>query len=85
MSWLVWLVSGRCGWVAWRVGELDAFFLTTASLAYLSVVPAHQSDYRLPPTCASHLHLLAGSRNMARLIAQSAVQPGVSTILGQVR
>ena len=26
-----------------------------------------------------------GQRNMARLIAQSAVQPGVSTILGQVR
>lgn len=52
MSWLVWLVSGRCDWAAWRLGELDAFFLTTASW------PIYQlcQHIRVTPP-ASHLFL----------------------------
>ncbi|KAI3438204.1 hypothetical protein D9Q98_000641 [Chlorella vulgaris] len=38
----------------------------------------------LPPAAAMKLVEVNGNRNMARLIAQSAVQPGVSTILGQI-
>lgn len=58
-----------------RVSEADAAHHSVARVVRRS----------LPPSANMKLIEVNGSRNMARLIAQSAVQPGVSTILGQVR
>ena len=45
---------------------------------------AHIVQRSVPPAANLKLVEVNGNRNMARLIAQSAVQPGVSTILGQI-
>ena len=45
---------------------------------------AHIVQRSVPPAANLKLVEVNGNRNLARLIAQSAVQPGVSTILGQI-